>query len=54
MFKVTSTGVKQVGEERELSREDQQTIWEMFEEYSNYEKPPENLRDFVEDELYED
>lgn len=39
MFKVTERGIEEIGEPVELSEEDLEFIKEMFEEFSNYEKP---------------
>lgn len=54
MYKVTKRGIERVGKYNELSQEDLGFIWDLFDEFSNFEKPLEDRRDPNEDELYGD
>lgn len=54
MIKYTSTGIKRLGSENELSQEDHKYIRGMFEEFASHEKSLDDLRDPIEDEMYGD
>ena len=52
MLKYTDQGIKRLGPDNELSEEDIKYIRGMFEEFTDYEKPLDDLRDPAEDEMY--
>lgn len=52
MYKYTKRGIEKIGESRELLQEDLEFIEHMFDEFSNYEKSSEDLRNHTEDEMY--
>jgi hypothetical protein len=55
MLKATKNGVQKLGKSRkELSVEDREFIHQMFQDFSDFEKPFHFVRDTIEDELYED
>jgi hypothetical protein len=53
VLKVTSRGVEE-GSIVELSSEDLRFISDMFEDFTDYEKPLYYLRDKIDDEMYEE
>lgn len=54
MYKYTNRGIERIGGENEVSQEDREFIRDLFEDFSDFEKPIEDRRNRVEDRFYEE